>query len=95
MAALLGMHALLALPAAPASAVAIMKDVTSGYDFACAISAPGDAYCWGENTFGQLGDGTNTSTSEPVAVANGLKFASLEGGYTSVCGITLSGDAYC
>lgn len=33
---------------------------------ACALRATGELYCWGDNTFGQLGDGTYTTTNDPV-----------------------------
>lgn len=47
----------------------------SGKSF-LAIKKDGTAYAWGENTYGQLGDGTSASKSSPVAVAGGLKFES-------------------
>lgn len=48
--------------------------IVSGYTHSCAIrkSDPGDAagqaVCWGLNNYGQLGDGTMTDRSSPVAV---------------------------
>jgi alpha-tubulin suppressor-like RCC1 family protein len=36
---------------------------------ACGISIAGDAYCWGDNGVGQLGDGTRTSSTVPVKIA--------------------------
>jgi alpha-tubulin suppressor-like RCC1 family protein len=35
----------------------------------CGITTTGEAYCWGGNFDGQLGDGTTTHHSTPVAVA--------------------------
>ena len=43
-------------------------DVAVGSGHACAI-ADGDITCWGDNTYGQLGDGTQTSRSTPATVA--------------------------
>jgi len=34
----------------------------------CAVSAGGDVYCWGYNLDGQLGDGTRSNRTRPVAV---------------------------
>ncbi len=61
----------------------------------CGITTGGPAYCWGNNNVGQLGDGTTTSRSLPVAVAGGLMFTSLAVHATHTCGITDDGLAYC
>ncbi len=60
----------------------------------CALRA-GAAYCWGSNNLGQLGDGTNTIRTTPVAVVGGLRFTMLRslGGHT--CGLVADGTAYC
>ena len=43
--------------------------VAAGDSHACALMANGHAYCWGSNSDGQLGDGTNTQRTSPVLVS--------------------------
>ena len=62
---------------------------------ACGIVSGGAAYCWGVNTFGQLGDGTQTPRTTPTRSAAGLAFISLAVGSRHACGITYDFAAYC
>lgn len=48
-----------------ASAVEILDTTRS---FACAVRKNGEAWCWGANEGGQLGDGTTMASSVPVRV---------------------------
>ena len=41
----------------------------AGELFTCGITSQGTAYCWGDNEYGQLGDGTFTPSSVPVKVS--------------------------
>jgi alpha-tubulin suppressor-like RCC1 family protein len=62
----------------------------------CALSASGDAYCWGANEAGQLGEGLgNVFESVPVPVAGGYKFKQLTAGRQHTCGLTVANEAYC
>ena len=61
----------------------------------CGVTTSGEAYCWGLNSSGQLGDGTTTSRLTPVAVAGGLEFGSVSAGNRHTCGVTTGGEAYC
>lgn len=45
-----------------------IKKLQSGTNHTCAIASDDKVYCWGQNKFGQLGDGTTTNRSVPVAV---------------------------
>ncbi len=65
-----------------------------GADFTCALTAEGVAYCWGENTFGQLGT-SGGNRGVPVAVAGAHRFSSLSVGGIHSCGIDDAGDTYC
>jgi alpha-tubulin suppressor-like RCC1 family protein len=42
--------------------------ISSGDNHTCALLADGTARCWGNNGVGQLGDGTTTNRTSPVAV---------------------------
>lgn len=47
-----------------------IASVAIGQRHTCAISTDNKVYCWGDNSWGQLGDGTTTSTSLPVEITN-------------------------
>lgn len=42
--------------------------MSKGYDFSCALFSNKDLKCWGDNSSGQLGNGTYTSTSSVSSV---------------------------
>src|SRR5216117_3244304 len=62
---------------------------------ACGVTTGGAAYCWGPNGYGELGNGTTTSSAIPVAVSGGLSFATVSANFESTCGVTTGGAAYC
>ncbi len=51
--------------------------ITAGIAHTCAITPEGGVQCWGNNDFGQLGDGTNESSNVPVDV---IGFGGVAGG---------------
>lgn len=67
----------------------------SGDGRSCGLTTGGAAYCWGNNTYGQLGDGTTEARTTPTPVVGGLSFRALSVGFFHTCGLTASGAAYC
>ena len=71
--------------------------ITAAYEHTCALAASGVTYCWGDNQFGEVGDGSGSLQLTPVAVAAppGVSFVSIDAGGFHTCGITQSGNVYC
>lgn len=75
-----------------------VTDIAAGYFHSCAV-ARGKAYCWGDNTHGQLGDGTTTPRTSPVAVSTagilgGKVVTAIDSSYYHTCAVA-EGKAYC
>jgi hypothetical protein len=60
----------------------------------CGLAADGQAWCWGNNSDGQLGDGTTTSRAAPVPVATSARFVQMDLDNTG-CGVTAAGAVWC
>ena len=45
------------------------QTLDAGHFHSCAVLADATVRCWGSNSFGQLGDGTGTDSTSPVAVS--------------------------
>ena len=50
-------------------------DITAGTLHSCALKSDGSIACWGNNDYGQLGDGSTTTSGTPVAVSGGAVFS--------------------
>ena len=59
------------------------------------MTSAGEAYSWGYNLFGGLGNGSNNDSNVPVAVVGDLTFQSISAGNYHTCGLTSAGEAYC
>jgi len=73
----------------------VFTGVSVGGDHTCGVTVGGAAYCWGDNTNAELGDGTRTNRLSPVPVSGGLTFATVSAGGYHTCGVTTTGAAYC
>jgi tRNA A-37 threonylcarbamoyl transferase component Bud32 len=72
-----------------------VTQLVAGAVHTCALLQNGQAWCWGQNIHGQLGDGTNVGRSLPTAVEGDLVFRRLEAGGGATCGVTDGGETYC
>lgn len=80
----------------PSVSLVPVPAVSAGYQHTCAVTANGDAYCWGANFSGELGTGApGAYIATPVLVSGGLRFASVGAGYEFTCGLTTTGAAFC
>jgi alpha-tubulin suppressor-like RCC1 family protein len=71
--------------------------ITAGADHVCALTDDGDAYCWGSNTVGQLGNGAADSIphTKPSRVHSEAKFTELSAGFMHTCALERNGSAWC
>jgi hypothetical protein len=70
------------------------RSIEVGLDQACGVSTVNVAYCWGNNIYGSLGNGTQMSSSIPVAVSGGHSWQVVSAGSTA-CGVTTDNEAHC
>lgn len=82
--------------ATEAAAQAVQPSVAHGEYHACGVNSSGAVLCWGFNLSGQLGNGTNTNTTAPVAT-NGLTSGVIQvtAGTIHSCALTASGSVLC
>ncbi|HMN07617.1 MAG TPA: Ig-like domain-containing protein [Gemmatimonadaceae bacterium] len=70
--------------------------LSAGESHTCGVSTSGSAYCWGENSSGQLGNGAVAPIADtPQSVAGGVTFTEISAGGRHTCGIATGGDLYC
>jgi len=77
-----------------------IKHMSVGDTAVCVVASDDQAYCWGYNLGGVLGDNTNVNAASPVAVdtsgvLSGKTISSVSVGSTSACAIASDGKSYC
>ena len=67
-----------------------------GWAFSLALDADGNAWGWGNNLFGNLGDGTTTSQLQPIAVnaPTGTIFATISTGWAHSVALDTNGNIW-
>lgn len=69
--------------------------VASGSEHSCALLSSGQVACWGKNSYGQLGDGTNINRLRPVPVSGISAATDVAVGGSHSCAILSDGSAKC
>jgi alpha-tubulin suppressor-like RCC1 family protein len=74
-----------------------LVQVSAGGVFTCALKASGEVACWGENAFGELGNGSDAGavTAQPVAVSGLNDARQIAAGYNHACALRASGTVVC
>ncbi len=73
-----------------------VTDIAAGFAHTCAVLETGRVKCWGENGFGQLGNGSTQSSSVPadvIGLENARAISANAGEHT--CVVTTEGDIQC
>jgi alpha-tubulin suppressor-like RCC1 family protein len=78
----------------------VFRSVSLSNNFACAIAGDGVPYCWGDDTYGRLGNGLLLHASRPgpvdrTTISGNKAFLQVELGSDHACGLTVDGKAFC
>ncbi len=83
-------------PAVQRVRLAGLPQVSAGGEHSCGIRAKGTLWCWGRNSYGQIGIGTASQDSEPPAqVGSRADWVTVTGGGASTCGIRANRALFC
>lgn len=69
--------------------------VTTGNNHACGIQENGTLWCWGDNNYGKLGNGTSYMSALPVRVGEASDWVAVSAGADHTCGVRGTGTLYC
>ncbi len=77
-----------------------LTQISAGFLQACAVDNRGVAYCWGNNSYGQLGNGTTIGSDVPVAVRTsgvlaGQALTQISTNFYQTCAVDRAGTAFC
>jgi len=72
------------------------RAISEGYRTSLALGSNGSVYAWGDNTDGQLGDGSTTGSSTPVQVSlpGGVRAIAVSEGYETSLALGSHGTVY-
>jgi alpha-tubulin suppressor-like RCC1 family protein len=77
-----------------------LTQIATGSGSTCALASTGAAYCWGQDSNGELGNNSTTNSPAPVAVTtsgvlSGQTLTQISLGTNFACALASTGTAYC
>jgi alpha-tubulin suppressor-like RCC1 family protein len=73
-----------------------VSGISAGLGHTCAVTTGGGVQCWGNNHYGQLGDGSHTDSNLPVAVSSlSSGVVEVSAGANHTCARTTGGGVLC
>jgi alpha-tubulin suppressor-like RCC1 family protein len=81
----------------PVANLSGLSQISAGGIFTCALKTSGEVTCWGDNVFGELGNGDDAGavTAQPVAVSGVNDATQIATGYDHVCALRAGGTVVC
>jgi hypothetical protein len=80
----------------PLQVTGVWNSISAGMAHTCGIMSDLSMWCWGDNSSGQLGDGTQISASAPRAVTvAGQAWASVSAGSAHTCALATDSTLWC
>jgi hypothetical protein len=73
----------------------VLEALLSASLHSCEVRGDATAWCEGENSLGQLGNGSTGKSSAPVPVSGGYRWRSVVTGYAHTCGIRSDRSLWC
>jgi len=73
----------------------VLHGVSTGTAHACGLDASGNAWCWGNGYWGQVGNGDASANPTALAVTGGHTYRAIAAGANHTCAIGTDNHIYC
>ena len=73
----------------------VFQSLEAGNTHTCGVTVAGEIYCWGDNTWGQLGNANRVIQPAPVLVQSPHTFASVSAEFRQTCALSTTGAVFC
>lgn len=77
------------------TSIVTIRQISAGYYSTCGLLENGTVKCWGNNTLGELGNGTNTASIAAVEVKDLYNIREIAVGGSFACALRANGTVYC